>query len=128
MTTMTRVTMTPIDASYANAAAGQAPGSIVAPVNGDFVPVSNGRGTLITFQTTGTANAVTLANQVAPPYGTGGSIVVTLSATDFQSVFIANDGTDRFDTGVGTANAGLLAMTFTTSPATGMTVRAVTIP
>jgi hypothetical protein len=128
MTTMTRVTMTPIDAGYASAVAGQAPGAIVTPANGDFVPISSGRGTLIMFQTSGTANAVTLANQVAPPYGTGGSIVVTLGATDFQAVFIANDGADRFDTGVGTANAGLITMTFTTSPATGMTIRAVTIP
>lgn len=128
MTTMTRVTMTPIDASYASAVVGQAPGVIVTPVNGDFIPISSGRGTLILVQTAGTANAVTFANQVAPPYGTGGSVVMTLAATDFQAVMIANDGADRFDTGVGTANAGLITMTFTTSPATAMTIRAVTIP
>jgi len=128
MTTMTRVTMTPIDASYASAVGGQAPGVIVTPSSGDFVPISSGRGTLISFQTTGTGNTVVLTNQVAPAYGTGGNITITLAATDFQQVFIGNDGTDRFDTGVGTANAGLITMTFAPSPATGLTIRAVTIP
>jgi hypothetical protein len=128
MTTMTRVTMTPIDASYASAVGGQAPGVIVTPSSGDFVPISSGRGTLISFQTTGIGNTVVLTNQVALAYGTGGNITITLAATDFQQVFIGNDGTDRFDTGVGTANAGLITMTFAPSPATGLTIRAVTIP
>jgi hypothetical protein len=131
MTTMTRVTAVPIDANYASATAGQALttnpiGVLTAPANGDLIPISSGRGTLLTFQTTGTGAVITLANQVAPPYGTGGSITVTCAATDFQAVFISNDGPDRFDTGVGTANAGLISLSYTST--VGLTVRAITIP
>jgi hypothetical protein len=131
MTTMTRVTAVPVDASYAAATAGQslatAPiGVLTAPVNGDLIPISSGRGTLLTFQTAGTGTVVTLTNVVAPPYGTGGSVTVTCAATDFQTVFIANDGVDRFDPGVGQVNAGFVALTYT-STAT-LTVRAITIP
>src|SRR5256885_10977 len=103
-TTMTRVTATNVDESYAAATAGQslatAPtGVITAPANGDLIPISSGRGTLLMFQTTGTGSVVTLANVVAPPYGTGGNITVTCAATDFQCVFIDNTAVDRFDQG-----------------------------
>lgn len=130
-TTMTRVTAVPIDASYQPATAGQAlttppAGCITTAASGDLIPISSGRGTLLTFQTSGTPTVVTLTEVVAPPFGTGGSITVTCGATDFQSVFIANDGTDRFDSGVGTANNGLLQLSYTSI--TGLTVRAITIP
>jgi len=130
MTTMTRVTAPPVDASYQPATAGQAlttspTGCITAPANGDLIPISSGRGTLLTFQTTGTPSVVTLVEVLAPPFGTGGSITVTCAATDFQAVFINNDGADRFDSGPGTANAGLVQLTYA---GTTLTVRAITIP
>jgi hypothetical protein len=124
MTTMTRVTATNIDSHFAPAAAGQAPGVIAAPANGDLVPISSGSGTLLIFQTTGTAATVTIVEVVAPPFGAGGNITVTLAATDFQTVFITNDGVNRFDQGG--ANIGLAMLNYTTP--TGLTVRAVTIP
>lgn len=125
MATMTRVTATAVGASYAAATAGQAPGVLVTPANGDLVPVSSGSGTLLMFQTTGTGTIVTLANVVAPPYGTGGSITVTCAATDFQVILILNDSVDRFDQGPG-ANVGLVSLSYTS--VTGLTVRAVTLP
>lgn len=124
MATMARVTATNIDESYSAATAGAAPGVISSPANGDLIPISSGRGTLIMFQTTGTGTVVTLANVVAPPYGTGGNITVTCAATDFQTVFIDNTAVDRFDQGA--ANAGLLSLSYTS--VTGLTVRAITIP
>ena len=128
-TTMTRVTAPNIDEGYSAATAGQslatAPvGVISSPVSGDLIPISSGRGTLLMFQTAGTGTVVTLANVVAPPYGTGGAITVTCAATDFQCVFIDNTAVDRFDQGGG--NAGLISLSYT-STAT-LTVRAVTIP
>jgi hypothetical protein len=130
-TTMTRVTATPIDASYQPATAGVAlvtapTGAITTAASGDLIPISSGRGTLLMFQTSGTPTVVTLTEVVAPPFGTGGSVTVTVGATDFQAVFIGNDGTDRFDSGVGTANVGLLQLSYTSI--TGLTVRAITIP
>src|SRR3982750_2243876 len=103
-TTMSRVTATNIDEAYASATAGVAPGVISSPANGDLVPISSGRGTLLMFQTTGTGTVVTLTNVVAPPYGTGGNVTVTCAATDFQTVFIDNTSVDRFDQG--STNAG----------------------
>jgi hypothetical protein len=89
------------------------------------VPISSGRGTLLMFRTGGTAITVTIKNVVVPPYGTGGDLTVTLAATDFQCVFIANDGSGRFDQGG--SNAGLAQLTYAPS-ATGLSVNAVTIP
>lgn len=134
MATMTRVTATPIDVTYAPATAGQAlstapTGAITSPANGDLIPISSGRGTLLMFQTTGTGATITLTNQVAPPYGGAasvGNIVITLATTDFQTVFISNDGVDRFDPGVGQTNAGFVTLNYTTPSA--LVVRAITIP
>lgn len=126
MATMTRTTMVPIDASYAAAAIGQALPVIAAPANGDLIPISSGRGTLIIAQTTGTAATVIITNVVAPPYGTGGNVTMTLAATDIQAVLIANDGTDRFDPGVGQVNAGFCTLNYTTP--TALKIYAVTIP
>jgi hypothetical protein len=122
-TTMTRVTAINVDSKYAAAAAGQAPGVIAAPASGDLVPISSGSGTMLMFQTTGTSTVITVVNVVAPPYGTGGSITVTMAATDFQILFLDNDGVGRFDQGPG-ANAGLVMLNYTS--VTGLTVRAVT--
>lgn len=125
MTTMTRVTVTNVGAAYAAAAAGQAPGALaLGSVGPDQVPISSGRGTLLIFQTTGTSAVITITNFVAPPYGTGGNLTVTMAATDFQVVFIANDGSGRFDQGPG-VNVGTVTLTYTTP--TALTVRAVTV-
>lgn len=125
MTTMTRVTAINVGAAFAAAAAGQAPGALAtASVGPDQVPISSGRGTLLIFQTTGTAATIVVSNVVAPPYGTGGNITVTMAATDFQVLFLANDGTGRFDQGPG-VNVGTVTLTYTTP--TALTVRAVTV-
>lgn len=124
MATMTRTTMTPLNAAYSGATAGQTPGVIAAPANGDLIPVSSGSGTLLMFQTAGTGSTITIANVVAPPYGSGGNVTVTCAATDFQTVYIANDYLDRFDQGGG--NAGLVSLSYSSTPT--LTVRAVTIP
>jgi hypothetical protein len=123
-TTMSRVTGVAIGAAYAQNSAGQAPGVIAAPANGDLVPISSGRGTLLMFRTTGTGSTVTLNSMVLSSYGTDVDITVTLAATDFQFVWIPNDGSGRFDQGG--ANAGLLSLNY--SSVTGLTVYAVTIP
>ena len=123
-TTMTRTTMTPLNATYSGTTAGQTPGVIASPANGDLVPISSGSGTLIIFQTAGTGSTITIANVVAPPYGTGGNVTVTCSATDFQTVYITNDYLDRFDQG--SSNAGYVSLSY--SSTTSLTVRAVTIP
>lgn len=133
-TTMTRVTAVPLDVSFAPATAGQQlltspTGAITTVASGDLIPISSGRGTLIMIQTTGTATVVTLVNQVAPPYGGAasvGNITVTMGTTDFQVVFISNDGADRFDPGVGQVNAGFITLNY--SVVTGVVVRAITIP
>jgi hypothetical protein len=123
-TTMSRVTATKIDETYSGATAGQAPGVIASPANGDLIPISSGSGTLLMFQTTGTGTVVTIANVVAPPYGTGGSVTVTCAATDFQTFYVDNTSVDRFDQGA--ANAGFASLSYTS--VTGLTVRAITIP
>ena len=123
-TTMARVTCVDLSARYQAATAGTAPGVIVTPANNDLIPISSGTGTLIMFQTAGTGSTITLTNVIAPPYGTGGNVTVTLAATDFQVVLIDNDGVNRFDQGPG-ANLGYILLTY--SSVTSLTVRAVTI-
>lgn len=123
-TTMSRVTAKSLDASYGSATAGDAPGVISAPANNDLVPISSGSGTLLTFITSGTGATVVISNVVAPPYGTGGDVTVTLAATDIQQVWIRNDGRNRFDQGGG--SAGFVKLTYTTP--TALKVYAVTIP
>jgi hypothetical protein len=56
----------------------------------------------------------------------GGNVTISLAATDLQCFFVANDGTDRFDSGPGTANVGMVQLTYTTPSA--LKVYAVTIP
>ena len=125
MATMARVTAPNLGIVYQPATAGTAPGVISSPANGDLIPISSGNGTLIMFQTTGTGTTITIANVVAPPYGTGGNVTVTLAATDFQVVWIDNDvSPGRFDQGG--ANTQLLSLSY--SSTTTLTVRAVTIP
>lgn len=129
MATMTRVTATPVDSKYASATAGQAlttapTGVITSPANGDLIPISSGRGTLLMFRTTGTGSTITIDSVTPSSYGTDVNITVTLAATDFQVVWIPNDGVGRFDQGA--ANAGLLSLSY--SSVTGLTVYAVTIP
>jgi hypothetical protein len=122
-TTMTTVTAAPVDSAYASATAGQSPGAIAAPAADDLVPISQGRGTLIIFITSGTGSVVTLTNVVAPPYGTGGDVTVTLSSTDLKTVFIRNDPVKRFDQ---TANPGYVKLTYSSTAA--IAVYAVVIP
>jgi hypothetical protein len=126
MTTMTRVTAAAINSLFQAAAAGDVPGKIVTPATNDLIPISSGRGTLLIVQTTGTTNTLVIKNVVAPPYGTGGDVTLTLAATDLQTAYISNDGAGRFDQGG--ANVQYAKLTFGTSPATGMTIWAVAIP
>jgi hypothetical protein len=123
-TTMSRVTMPAVDATYSGSTAGTAPGVIATPANGDLIPISSGNGTLLAFRTTGTLSVITIANVVAPAWGSGGNLTVSLAATDFQFLYLHNDGVDRFDQGG--ANAGLVSLSY--SSVTGLTVYAVTIP
>jgi hypothetical protein len=123
-TTMTRTTMVPINATYASGTGGQVIAGITPAVSGDLIPISSGSGALLMFRTTGTGSTITLLEVVPPQFGTGGNVVLTLGATDFQGIYIANDQMDRFDQGG--ANAQLLGLTY--SSITGMTTYAVTIP
>ena len=113
-----------LDALYASAAGGVALPVISSPANGDLVPISSGRGTLLIFQTSGTAATVVIKSVLAPPYGTNTDVTVTLASTDIQAEFIRNDGIGRFDQGG--ANAGLVMLNYTTP--TALKVYAVTIP
>lgn len=125
MATMTRVTATPIDASYSATTGGQAPGAITSPANGDLIPISSGRGTLIIAITSGTGATVILTNVTAPAWGSGGNVTLTLATTDIQCVLLGNDGVDRFDQGPPT-NPGMVLVNYTTASA--LKVYAVTIP
>lgn len=126
-TTMSRTTMHALDALYASATGGVALPVISSPANGDLVPISSGRGTLLIFQTTGTAATVVIKSALAPPYGANADVTVTLASTDIQAEFVRNDGIGRFDQGPLTpANAGFVLLNYTTP--TALKVYAVTIP
>lgn len=112
MTTLARVTLVPVGASFAGVPAGQAAGwqNAVGP---DLVPISSGRGTILRFKTTaaGTTVVVTLDSVVLGAYGSDVNPTITLATTDEQEVFIVNDGTGRFDQQP--TNPQLLSMTYT---------------
>lgn len=113
MATLTRTTLTAVGATFAGTVAGQAAGWANAAAGGDLVPISSGRGTILRFKTVaaGTTVVVTLDSVTLTGYGTDVNPQITLATTDEQEVFIANDGTARFDQQP--TNAGLLSLTYT---------------
>lgn len=124
MATLARVALVPVGANFAGATVGQAAGFQAATLAGDLIPISSGRGTLITFRTAGTGAVVTFVSPVLSNYGTAVNPTMTLAATDEQEVFIANDGGGRFDQQP--TNPQLLSVTY--SSVTTLTVKAKTIP
>lgn len=113
MSTLTRVTLVPVGASFVGAVAGQANGWQNAAAGGDLVPISSGRGTILRFKTVaaGTSIVITMDSVVLAAYGSDVNPVVTLTTTDEQEVFIVNDGSNRFDQQP--TNPGLLSLTYT---------------
>lgn len=115
MSTLARVTLVPVGASFTGATAGQANGwqNASGPTGPDLVPISSGRGTILRFKTAaaGTSVVVTLDSVVPTAYGTDVNLTITLATTDEQEVFIVNDGTGRFDQQP--TNSQLLSMTYT---------------
>lgn len=113
MSTLTRVTLVPVGATFQGVPAGQAAGWQNAAAGGDLVPISSGRGTILRFKTVaaGTTVVVTLDSVVATQYGTDVNPTITLATTDEQEIFVVNDGTGRFDQQP--TNAQLCSLTYT---------------
>lgn len=124
MATLTRVTLTEVGASFSGGVGGQAAGYQAAAGGGDKVPIGSGRGTIIRFRTTGTGSTITLDSTRLSGYGGDQNIVLTLAGTDEQEIFIANDGSNRFD--AGGADAGLVNISY--SSVVGLTLAAKTVP
>lgn len=124
MATLARVTLVEVGAAFVGGTGGQAAGFQAAAGGGDKVPIGSGRGTIIRFRTAGTGSTITLDSVRLSPYGNDQNVVLTLSATDEQEIFIVNDGVGRFD--AGGADAGLVNITY--SSVTTLTVAAKTVP
>lgn len=110
-----------LNKKFQGASAGQLAGFQAAAGGGDHIPL-NGKGTLFTIKTSGTATVATLNSTRQSEYGTDQDITITMGATEEREVFIENDG--RFD--AGGVNAGFCAVTYTA--VTGVTVKAKVIP
>lgn len=125
MATLARITAVEVGGAYTSAVGGQSRAPVTPTTGtGDLIPISSGRGTLITVRTAGTGCTYTLDSVRASSYGDDKDVVLTLAATDEQFIWVPNDGSGRFDQGGG--NAGLAKGT--PSVNTNVTVGAVTIP
>lgn len=100
---------------------GQQAGWVDASVGGDMFPL-NGRATLVSIKTTGTACTATLNSAVPSNYGDDKDVTMVLGVTDEQELLIKNDG--RFDQGG--VNKGLAAVTY--NSVTGVRIKVKTIP
>lgn len=121
MATLTTDVLTPVGKNTTGTAVGQASGWTAANGGGDKIPIS-GRGVILRMRTAGTAADVTLNSVLPSNYGTDVNPIASLSATDEQEVFIANDG--RFD--LGGADRGLVGLSY--SSVTGLSIAAKVVP
>lgn len=122
MATLATTVLTPIGLTTTGASAGQAAGwQAATATTGDLIPLT-GRGVILRIKTTGTASNAVIDNVVTSNYGGDQDLTVTLSSTDEQEVFIANDG--RFDQGGGSKGYAKV----TCSAVTGVSIAAKVVP